>query len=173
MSVIRQISKRHRGLQQSSSLSSAVRISRPLRDLLSASRYGLFEGCSHVWGLAVAAPGEWVTVDPLQISDVEDSAKLDWIRFRARGHHLDLHLGFRDSSHSAAIGRRVIMVVPKAPASVIAASYGRPLHSLAAVPFFSDPAIVVQRIIYRDSEPFMDVRCRCPSHLIGFALQDN
>jgi hypothetical protein len=143
-----------------------VRVSRPLRDLLRGSPPGLVAGARLACELAATAPGEWVKADPGQFLSKEFGLTVAWLHLRVLDQRLDLHVVFCDGTHATAIGRRVIMVVPKLQASVMAISQGEPLCARVDAPFFQDAKIVIQRVIHRHGDPWMDMRCRCPSDTI-------
>lgn len=114
----------------------------------------------------MAAPGEWVSVRAMEFMDAAAAKRMGTMRLRALGTALDLHMGFRGLAHAAAIGRRVIVVAEPIPNTVIMAAIGLPLCKLVDGPFLGDPAITIMKIIHREGEDVVDVRCRCPSHLV-------
>lgn len=144
----------------------AVRVPRPLRDLLHARFDDIAVGCRAAWTPAAASAGEWVTVDAATFVAPEQVFAIDRLQLRATEGHLDMRVGYRDGALASAVGRRVIAVVPRIPDTLANAAAGQPLSRLLDAPFLGDAKIVIQRVIARESARMTDIRCRCPSHLV-------
>ena len=164
MAKILSISMRHRDFGGRFDGPPAIRVPRPLRDLLVASPGGFQAASRAAWVAAQTAPGAWVGVPPTAFST--SNRRPDEMRLRARGEHLDLRIDFRGVVSASAIGRRVIIVAPSIPASAMSFATGGPVAQIVKVLFFDDPAITVERFIDRPGEAEIDIRCRCPSHVI-------
>lgn len=168
MAEIHHISKRHIDFADESRAPATLRIPRPLRDLLRASRNGLHEGCRIAWGLAAVAPGDWVSVDPAMFAGDGggDAKRIRALLLRAKPSHLDMRMGFARGAHASAIGQRVIVVAEPLPDTALTTLVGRPLHEVATGPFLEDPALRIINVIHRAGERMLDIRCRCPSHVV-------
>lgn len=150
-----------------------VRITRPLRDLLAAGDDGLRNTCRHAWAIAAAGGGRWTVADPVRLLGGGHDPRVRGIELRTRGgHHLDLTVHFDGDCGAIAIGRRVIVIAPILPETVLTAVNGRPLSVIVDAPCLSDPAIVIQRSIPRDGGRYLDLRCRCPSHLVDIRAEE-
>lgn len=165
MAEIHSISMRHRDFAQEGGLPETVRIPRPLRDLLAASRHGVTGGCGVALNAASIAPGEWIAIDPAELVDVAKS-RIAGLKLRARDGYIDVQLELPRQVRATAIARRAILIIPRIPHTAMLAAVGRPVSTLIDAPFFGDAAITVERIIERDGERQIDVRCRCPSHAV-------
>jgi hypothetical protein len=144
-----------------------IKVPRPLRDLLATSADGLAAASLRAWVATAAAPGEWVQVDlPTLLGGARPTAVRD-LKLRSQGNHLHMRVELKSAS-AMAIGRRVTLVAPctNLPDVLSMSLAGRPVSQLVSVPFLTDPAVTIQRIIHRDGEEQIDVRCRCPSHQI-------
>ena len=149
----------------------AIRISRPLRDLLAAGDDGLTNTTRHAWEIAAAGNGRWTDADQVRLLGGGRDERVRRIKLRNRDeNHLDLTMHFEGDYGAIAIGRRVIVICQTLPETVLVAAIGRPLIDIVDAPFLSDPAIVIQRSIHRDDELHVDLRCRCPSHVIDVRL---
>lgn len=150
-----------------------VRITRPLRDLLAAGEDGLRNTTRHAWEIAAAGDGRWTHADSGRLLGSGIDRRIHRIELRTRdGNHLDLTMHFDGDNGAIAIGRRVIVIAPMIPETVLTAAIGGPLSRIVDAPFLTDPAIVLQRSIRRDGERHVDLRCRCPSHVIDIRHGD-
>lgn len=170
MAQIQIISMRHRDFEQESGLPETVRIPRPLRDLLAASRHGLTGGCGVAWNAASIAAGEWVAIDPAVLVDLART-RIAGLKVRARDGYIDVQVDLPRQVRATAIARRAILIIPRIPHTTMLAAVGKPVSTLIDAPFFEDAAITVERIIEREGEKQIDVRCRCPSHLVRLRMQ--
>lgn len=145
----------------------AIRIPRPLRDLLRSSRDGLVPACRRAWSAAAAAPGEWVQPDARALLAGAATGGVQSLAVRARDDQLHLQMKFPNGS-ATAIRRRLIVVarLTDIPDTIKAATVGGPLSRLVAAPFLDDPALTIQRFIYGMGGNDLDIRCRCPSHVV-------
>ncbi len=151
-----------------------VRISRPLRDLLAAGDDGLRNTARHAWEIAAAGGGRWVPAASNRLLGSGSDRHVRGIELRIRdGCHLDLTMHFEGDNSAIAIGRRVIVITPMLPETVLTAAAGGPLSRIVDAPFLTDPAIVLQRSIRRDGEDSVDLRCRCPSHVVDIRTEES
>lgn len=157
-----------------SGIPDSVRISRPLRDLLAAGEDGLRNTARHAWEIAKAGGGRWTKAEPSRLLGAGRNARVHQIELRTRdGNHLDLTMLFEGEYGAIAIGRRVIVIAPTVPETILTAAVGQPLSRLVDAPFLADQAIVVQRTIRRAGETYVDLRCRCPSHVVDLRIDDH
>lgn len=145
----------------------AVRLPRPLRDLLRTSRDGLVPACRRAWAAATSAPGEWVRPNARALLAGAATDGVEWLAIRARDDQLHLDMRFPDGS-ATAIGRRLTVVarLTHIPETIKTATLGGPLSRLVSAPFLGDPALTIQRFIHTPGGTDLDIRCRCPSHVV-------
>lgn len=146
-----------------------VRIPRPLRDFLQASPDGIQAACRRAWTAARDAPSsdEWIDVDAAGLLAGAQVEGVERIQLRSRGNQLHVILTYRTVT-AVAIGRRLIVVVESAPLPEVmaAALVNRSFSAFLRAPCLEDPALIVQRVIQRAGGSAIDLRCRCPSHLV-------
>lgn len=145
----------------------AIRIPRPLRDLLRTSRDGLVPAARRAWSAAMSAPGEWVRPDARALLAGAATDGVEWLAIRARDEQLHLDMRFPNGS-AIAIGRRLTVVarMTRIPETIKTATVGGPLSRLVSAPFLGDAALTIQRFIHTPGGTDLDIRCRCPSQMI-------
>lgn len=157
----------------SADMPDAIRITRPLRDLLAAGDDGLRNTCRHAWEIAAAGGGQWTVADPVRLLGTGGHPRVHRIELRTRSRqHLDLTMYLDGDNGAIATGRRVIVKAPFLPETLLTAAIGKPLSTIVDAPFLVDPAIVVQRSTRHDDGRHVDIRCRCPSHVVDIRTDD-
>lgn len=144
----------------------SIRIPGPLRALLKTGTSGLGAAANRAWNTAQEAQGAWCEASQRDLLGASPHAFLQAIRLRAVGHRLDVQLDYIKGLRALAIGRRLIVSFPSIPITPVASAEGGPLATLIEAPFLDSAAIIIQREISREGSPRMDVRCRCPAHLV-------